>query len=149
MSQPPFVVTEIGVESVRLPQPAPTAIAAFALDAPRAGDRAIGEGIEISGWVIGLNGPVQGVRTLCGERQSRLYPLDTPRPDVAADYPAYPHAAASGFTAWAPIAGSTSGECTVEAVLSSGETVAIAEITDGFSPASTAPAVMTRVASMR
>lgn len=129
MSQPPFVVTEIGVESVRLPQPAPTAIAAFALDAPRAGDRAIGEGIEISGWVIGLNGPVQGVRTLCGERQSRLYPLDTPRPDVAADYPAYPHAAASGFTAWAPIAGSTSGECTVEAVLSSGETVAIAEIT--------------------
>jgi hypothetical protein len=70
---------------------------------------------------------------VCGNRQSRLYPLDIPRPDVVADYPEFPHASASGFTAWASIAGSTSGECLVEAVLSGGETVAIAEITGSAS----------------
>ena len=33
--------------------------------------------------------------------QSRLCPLDVVRPDVAADYPAFRHAGASGFSAWA------------------------------------------------
>jgi hypothetical protein len=104
------------------------AIAAFAIDQPRAGDGGFGKGVEVNGWVIGRDGPVQGVRTICGRFRSRLYPLDAPRPDVASDYPFVSHAKSSGFSAWAPIAESSDGTCRLEAILQSGEAVTLATI---------------------
>jgi hypothetical protein len=126
-SIPPFVVTEVEIDSIQSEQP-PPGIAAFAIDSPRDGARSAGEGVEVNGWVVGESAPVQGVRTVCGERASHLYPLDILRPDVAADYPAFRHAAVSGFSAWAPLAASSNGKCALEAILTTGETVTLARI---------------------
>ncbi|MGH2614588.1 MAG: hypothetical protein ACRDJC_05075, partial [Thermomicrobiales bacterium] len=129
MSDPPFVVRVAEVGALRLPDQPPSGVAVFAIDSPRAGDRSDGAGIEINGWVIGQDAPVQGVRTVNRGRAGALYPLDVARPDVAADYPAFIHAGASGFSAWAPIDdGSYEWQAAVEAVLANGDPVTLAEI---------------------
>jgi hypothetical protein len=129
MSNPPVVVTQVEVNTLRLPDRLPPGIASFAIDSPRAHDRFVGAGIEINGWVIGLDAPVQGVRTVNGEQASRVYPLDVPRPDVADAYPVFGHASASGFTAWVSLAARGSAfEIDVEAVLATGDAVTLAAI---------------------
>ena len=98
------MTTWVEVESLDFHQPDPEMIAAFAIDQPRVGERFRGAGLEINGWVLGRQAPVQGVRTLIQNEHGRLYPLEVRRPDVAADHPAYPHAGSSGFSMWAPAA---------------------------------------------
>jgi hypothetical protein len=129
MSNPPLVVTQVDVKTLRLPDRPPPGVAAFAIDNPRAHDRSVGAGFEINGWVIGQDAPVQGVRTVNHEQASRVYPLDVPRPDVADAYPVLGHASASGFTAWASLAASGSAfKIDVEAVLATGDAVTLAAI---------------------
>jgi hypothetical protein len=129
MSQTPFMVTKAQVTGLQLPERPPPGIAAFAIDGPRVGDSSVGAGIEISGWVIGRDGPIQGVRTVSAGSRSRLYALDVLRPDVAADFPALGHAGLTGFTAWAPAPDdATDWHCTVEAILADGVSEPIAEL---------------------
>ncbi len=127
MSNAPFMVSRAKVTELRLPERPPPGIAAFAIDSPRVADSSVGAGIEISGWVIGREGPIQGVRTVSACDRGRLYALDVLRPDVAADYPEFDHAALTGFSAWAPAPNTdTDWHFAVEAVLSDGESKPIA-----------------------
>lgn len=106
-------------------------IAAFAIDAPRTGDRLPGRGLEINGWVIGRGDNVVGVRIVSPRATSRIHPLDVRRPDVAADYPDMPGAEASGFSFWSPVDPGPeehSWDFTVEAVLENGRTRPLAKI---------------------
>jgi hypothetical protein len=125
----PSQVPAVHVRAIRVPKRPPRGIAGLAIDSPRAEDTSIGAGLEINGWVIGQDAPVRGVRTVSGDRRSRLYPLDVPRPDVAVDYPAFAHAGSSGFSAWAPTAADAlDSVLAVEAVLASGTAVTLAVV---------------------
>ncbi len=50
------------VDSLDLHSPDPAAVTAFAIDQPRPGDRSRGLGLEVNGWIIGRDEPLQGVR---------------------------------------------------------------------------------------
>lgn len=129
MTGPPFEMAVAEVRAVRIPDHSPRGIAAFAIDSPRAPQESFGAGFEVNGWVVGRDAAVQGVRTICGEHASRLYPLDVLRPDVEAAYPEFAYAAVSGFSAWMPIQGDVSASrLTVEAVLANGKRVVLADI---------------------
>jgi hypothetical protein len=107
----------------------PGVIAGFAIDAPRAGSRAAGEGLEIAGWVIGQGAPVRGVRVVNDGRSGPVVQLDLRRPDVAAAYPAVEHAGASGFSVWAPLNSNRQDHSIVlEAVLPNGAAVTLGAI---------------------
>ena len=132
MTRPPADIPGVFVQAVQPATSPLPGIAAFAIDTPRPFDMPLGAGLEIGGWVIGQDASVQGVRTIKRSQMSRLYPLDVVRTDVAADYPEFGHARMSGFSAWAPLANEAPGSTiAVEAVLASGETVILAEITAG------------------
>ena len=121
--------TWVEVDSLDLHSPDPATVTAFAIDQPRPGNRFRGHGLEVNGWIIGREMPVQGIRTSTTAHQSALYPLDVRRPDVAADYPDHPHADSSGFSVWAPIDPSDRDwEIRVEAILTNGESVSVAQI---------------------
>jgi hypothetical protein len=121
--------TWVEVESLELDPPDPAAVTAFAIDQPRPGDRSRGLGLEVNGWVIGRDGPLQGIRVTNPGHQRALYPLDVRRPDVAADYREDPHAVSSGFSAWAPIdPGEHAWRIDVEGVVGSEGAVRIAQI---------------------
>jgi hypothetical protein len=117
------------VDSLDLHSPNQAGVTAFAIDQPRPGDRSRGVGLEINGWVIGRDEPIRGIRTSSSDDQSTLHPLDVRRPDVAAHYPDYPHAGASGFSTWASINPSKRDwQIAVEAILGNGGPVRIARI---------------------
>jgi hypothetical protein len=106
-----------------------TRIAAFHLDSPRAGEEHRGAGLELNGWVIGREAPVRAVRVVRNGQPEPPVPLDVQRPDVAADYPSFPHAARSGFSVWAPIDGDDDApHVTLEADMEDGESIALARI---------------------
>ncbi len=119
----------VEVSGLALPEPLPTSIAAFTIDSPRIGDRFHGTGVEVNGWVVGREGPVQGIRAEREGGLGTLYPLDVQRDDVGADYPAFAHAGSSGFTAWSRNdVGTNDWHLAVKAVLANGSTVTLAEI---------------------
>jgi hypothetical protein len=121
--------TWVTVGAVELARPAPARLVGFALDTPRAGDRARGAGLEINGWAIGRDEPAQAIRVSRDGNPNQPFPLDVLRPDVARDYPDYPHAAASGFSIWAPLdPGESASDLTVDAVLADGTAVAMARL---------------------
>lgn len=130
MTEPALVQTSwVEISSLQIQDAPPTAIAAFAIDSPREGDRVLGAGLEINGWAIGRTVPVQSVRTTTNCRRNAHSALDVRRPDVAADYPAFAHASASGFTAWAPIdPAEGKWRVSVEAVLANGDVTTLAWI---------------------
>src|SRR4051812_28406294 len=109
------ISTWVEVRSVDRLAPDPAAIVAFAVDLPQPGDRLRGAGFEISGWVIGRDGPVSGVRVVSGDTTGDIQPLELRRPDVASDYAAIPHAGSSGFAVWAPVALRQNDPVTLEA----------------------------------
>jgi hypothetical protein len=118
----------VAVRSVRV-NPVADGIAAFAIDTPRQGDELPGLGVEINGWVIGRYAPIAAVRAVCDERAGPPAPLDVHRPDVAADYPGIPHAAASGFSFWAPLDPDLDDwQITIQAQFADSRAVALAEI---------------------
>lgn len=102
MNQIACVVRHTAVHTIQL-APASGSVAAFAIDSPRAGETAPGTGLELNGWAIGSTAPLRGIRTVVNGEPGDVIPLDVPRLDVAADYPAFAHAAASGFSFWAPL----------------------------------------------
>jgi len=121
--------TWIEVDSLEFDAPDPRAVTAFAIDQPRPGDRSPGLGIEINGWVIGRDAPVRGIRTSRSVQQSTVHPLGVRRPDVAADYPDYPHAGFSGFSIWVSIdPRGRAWHIDVDSVLADGGTSGIAQI---------------------
>ncbi len=124
---PLHMTSWVEVESLNLHVPSPEYIVAFAIDQPRAGERLVGAGFEINGWVIGRRATVRGVRINTLDEAGRLYPLDVRRPDVAADYPDHPDAGCSGFSAWARINHNEGDwQVALEAVLANGRVVRLA-----------------------
>jgi hypothetical protein len=122
-------MTWLEVNAVARADADPRQIAAFAIDKPAPGDTLPGAGMEIDGWAVGAEHALSGIRVSGARGASRLFPLDVDRPDVAADYPAFPHAAASGFTFWAPVdQAAEQWRVTVEALLEDGSAVPLAEI---------------------
>jgi hypothetical protein len=123
------MVSWVDVDSLDLHQPDRGTVVAFAIDQPRGGERFPGTGFEFNGWVIGGDMPAHGVRATIEGHISRLYPLDVRRADVAASYPAHPHACSSGFSGWAPVDPKQGyWQVTLEAVLANGDAVALAEV---------------------
>jgi hypothetical protein len=118
--------TWIEVTSVIRLTPDPSTIAAFAIDRPQTGDRLRGAGLEISGWVIGRDAPVSGVRIVIDDTAEDFQPLEERRPDVAADYVDYPDAETSGFSIWAPVALRHHQALTLETRLADGQHVTLA-----------------------
>ena len=117
------------VDALEFDSPDPAAVAAFAIDQPRPGDRSPGAGLEINGWVIGRDAPIRGIRTSSSGQQHKEHPLGVRRPDVAADYPDHPHAGFSGFSGWVSIDPRRYvWQINVDAVLSDDRIVAIAQI---------------------
>lgn len=125
----PTAMTWVEVNSVARADAEPGQIAAFAIDKPSPGETLPGAGMEIDGWAIGAERALAGIRVSGARGASRTYPLDVDRPDVAADYPAFPHATASGFTFWAPIdPAADHWRLAVEALLEDGSATRLAEI---------------------
>jgi Sulfotransferase domain len=120
--------TWVEVTSVRRSTPDAAAITAFAVDSPPAGVCLRGTGLEVTGWAIGRDAPIAGVRVLADHLPGPTRPLDVLRPDVAADYPDIPHARSSGFSFWASIASAGDGCLTLEALLANGQSVPLAEL---------------------
>src|SRR5215216_6698007 len=121
--------TWIEVDSLEFNAPHPAVVTAFAIDQPRPDDRGPGTGLEINGWVIGRDAPVRGIRTSSSGQQAIIHPLGVRRPDVAADYPDYPHAGFSGFSAWVSIdPRGRAWHIDVDSVLADGGTSGIAQI---------------------
>jgi hypothetical protein len=119
----------VDVDSLDLHQSDRGTVVAFAIDQPRGGERFRGTGFEINGWVVGGDAPARGVRATFEGQVSRLYPLDVRRPDVAADYPAHPHAGSSGFSGWMPINPDQGDwQVVLEAILPNGDAVMLAEL---------------------
>jgi hypothetical protein len=111
------------------PEPHPGGVHAFAIDTPIPSDDLPGAGVEVNGWVIGQEAPLAGVRASNNAAESRPMPLDVRRPDVAADYPDFPYAAASGFSFWLPLPPSEIPWCaTIEGVLPDNQLVPLAEL---------------------
>lgn len=117
------------IDAVRTPAEPDARILAYSVDAPRLGNRLPGCGIELDGWVIAADEQVAGLSIVINNASEIVVPLDVPRPDVAADYPMIFHAAASGFTAWAPLSGSSSHwVIEIRAILAGGAQRPLAQI---------------------
>lgn len=131
MTSPASERTWTIVKRVERHDPGP-AIAAFAIDAPLEGSRTPGAGLEIDGWVIGADTPVAAIQVRAESGDTPRHPLSGRRPDVANDYPAFPHAASSGFFFWHHLGiEPDSWSVAVEAVLPDGERRPLATVT-GF-----------------
>jgi hypothetical protein len=138
--------TWIEVDSLVVIAPDPAVITAFAIDQPRPGDRSPGSGLEITGWVIGREGPIRGIQTSSSDQQSTVHPLAVRRPDVGADYPDQPDAGFSGFSAWVAIdPRERVWQIDVDAVLADGETAGIAQIRGRVVDDASVPSPGTRV----
>lgn len=104
-------------------------ITAYAFDSPRVGETLPGAGFELNGWAIGALVAVAAIRVAVSDSPSCVVPLDVIRPDVAADYPSVPHAAASGFSTWITVSEAQEpSEFEVVALLADGEEVRLASI---------------------
>ncbi|MGB7685886.1 MAG: sulfotransferase [Solirubrobacterales bacterium] len=68
------------------------------IDHPVAGSTSDTYAIEVRGWAIGTDEPVEAIEVSLGARRTALKAsLGEPRPDVAGEFPDAPHAQGSGF----------------------------------------------------
>ena len=110
----------VEVDDIEFGAPQPDKIRAFSIDAPRIGGRNVYD-IELAGWVLGIDQPVQEIEIHQGGAVLRRTPLDRERPDVARDYPDFPNAGTSGFRTWVSVVGLEPGaDLQVRAVLADG-----------------------------
>lgn len=104
-------------------------LAGFAIDAPERGRSYPGHGIELTGWVIGRNGPVDSIVATVNEEVEVRSPLDIQRPDVWADYPDFSWAPRAGFSFWVPIPGDRTGwSIDLDAVYPDGARIPLAHL---------------------
>ncbi|HEX5992698.1 MAG TPA: sulfotransferase [Thermomicrobiales bacterium] len=110
----------VEVDDIEFGAPQPDKIRAFSIDAPRIGGRNVYD-IELAGWVLGIDQPVQEIEIHQGGAVVRKTPLDRERPDVARDYPNSLGAGTSGFRTWVSVIGLEPGaDLQVRAVLADG-----------------------------
>jgi glycosyltransferase involved in cell wall biosynthesis len=98
------------------------------LEYPTPGCLAEGAALEVRGWVIGARSPAVAVELCHAERVIRRVPIDVRRPDVAAAYPAEPHALVSGFTTTLHMRPTEGHEVGLRAVLADHARVTVATI---------------------
>ena len=110
----------VEVDDIEFGAPQPDKIHAFSIDAPRIGGRNVYD-IELAGWVLGIDQPVQEIEIHQGGAVIRKAPLDRERPDVARDYPDSPGSGTCGFRTWVSVIGLEPGaNLQVRAVLADG-----------------------------
>jgi len=99
-----------------------------ALDAPAAGAPLPFPWLEVVGWAVGADGPVEAVELCHRGEPFRRIPLQEPRPDIAQAHPDCPWAERAGFTARVSLVG-TGGtlDLDVLAVLADGRRVSIGQ----------------------
>ena len=136
-------LTWVETQSLHLDRRHPQ-VAAFAIDAPRAGEHSPGAGLEIAGWVIGRETRAVGIRVEGMAVPDRVFPLDVRRPDVAADYPRFWAAAESGFSFWAPLPPGGDWQIAVLAVLANGDVARLATIVGRMRTSARVPSSGTR-----
>jgi GT2 family glycosyltransferase/SAM-dependent methyltransferase len=69
------------------------------LDMPRAGSRLAFPWLEVAGWAVGRNAPVQGIEFTCAGRPFLRADVDLPRPDLSHVFPGVSWAGIAGFRA--------------------------------------------------
>src|SRR5215213_177769 len=110
----------VEVDDIEFGAPQPDKIHAFSIDAPRVGGRNVYD-IELAGWVLGIDQPVQEIEIHQGGAVIRKTPLDRERSDVARDYPNHPGSATCGFRTCVSVLGLEPGaNLQVRAVLADG-----------------------------
>jgi GT2 family glycosyltransferase/SAM-dependent methyltransferase len=99
------------------------------LDRPRPGMPLPFPSLEISGWVLGRNGPLDAVEVLYRDRVIRRIPVDIDRPDLATAYPDVPAARRAGFaTRVSLVAAGSPVQLELRALLPEGKSVPLAMI---------------------
>src|SRR5215218_3386347 len=94
----------VEVDDIEFGAPQPNKIHAFSIDAPHIGGRNVYD-IELAGWVLGIDQPVQEIEIHQGGAVLRKAPIDQERPDVAREYPNFPGARTAGFRTWVSVIG--------------------------------------------
>lgn len=106
-------------------------LAGFSLDRP-AGERVDRREspLEVMGWALGGEGPVEAIELLDGDQPFRTVPLSRARPDIAEAYPAVPWAGTSGFAACVSLLGTGAGlDLEIRALLPDGKHAALGIVT--------------------
>lgn len=112
------------------------------LDTPKAGVRLAPPEIELVGWAVGEDGPVESVELLHrGTRFARV-PVGRERPDLADAFPGITWATRAGFATRLNLSG-TGGELELEvrAALADGQTTRVARITAHVADPLSAPLI--------
>ncbi|MEM7031760.1 MAG: sulfotransferase [Chloroflexota bacterium] len=93
---------KIKINNIRI-NALPESISAFHFDRPKIGDSRADFKLEITGWVIGKEKPIQAIH-LQSDKGSHLFRVDYPRPDVVeAHKNSYKGAATVGFRGTMPL----------------------------------------------
>jgi len=100
-----------------------------ALDAPTAQEPLPFPWLEVVGWAVGEDAPVEAVELCHRGEPFRRVPLDVRRPDIAQAFPGCPWAQRAGFAARVSLVG-TGGtlELDVQALLADGRRVSIGQV---------------------
>lgn len=141
VGSPQAVRCVCGRAGVRHAPPAP-GLRGADLDTPESGARLAYPTIELAGWVVGEDGPVESVELLHrGELFCRV-PVETARPDIEAAFPDVDWAGRAGFASRLNLAGS-GGELKLEvqAVLPDGARAPVASVVAHVADPPRAPVV--------
>jgi hypothetical protein len=89
----------IEIADVTLAEVDAAALRGCAIDTPKPGDRSVGYGLDVRGWVLGDRCPATAVELVQDGALVRRVPVDGERPDVAEAHPDADGAGRSGFFA--------------------------------------------------
>ena len=93
--------------AVELAGAVPGVVRGCYLDAPTPGTRAEGQALDVMGWAVGDQGPVEAVEFLDGDAVVWRVPVDVPRPDLTTAFPDLDWAGSAGFAATLTVTGTT------------------------------------------
>jgi hypothetical protein len=131
----------VEIDDIELGAPQWGKVRAFAIDAPRIGERNVYD-VEFAGWALGENQPLKEIEIHQAGVVIRRVPIDQQRPDVARDYPNVPESGTAGFRTWVSVVGlEPETELQVRAVLEDGSRSRLGAVTlrhkpvqSGFEP---------------
>jgi hypothetical protein len=93
--------------AVELAEPVPGVVRGCYLDAPSVKSRAEAHALDVMGWAVGDQAPVEAVEFLDGDTVVWRVPVDVPRPDLTTAFPELEWAGRAGFAAALTVTGTT------------------------------------------
>ena len=93
--------------AVELAEPVPGVVRGCFLDSPSLKTRAEAQALDVMGWAVGDQAPVEAVEFLDGDRVVWRVPVDVPRPDLTTAFPEQEWAGNAGFAATLTVTGTT------------------------------------------